>query len=378
MKRYGIMYISPHEEPKVWGKGGIGEYWYGAESPKSSTVSIASQEVPLRDILERDPKELIGEKAVAQFGAALPLVKILTPSKRLSVQFHDRKDELWVVTSVEEGTFGEGGELILGFSSEALEKYGREVKDRYKQALYRFGEKLDELITVLERHMEKSRIEELGDAYVAACQIPGRSADLDARRTEFELVRKELNGFYDIRRVRPGDVVPVPNKTLHALGAGIEVVEPQIPGDTQSTEDGATYPVRYAFPGFERQTVAKVLDVERVGELRAEKAPFCSVKVLRDQSGIKVERLPGGFEEKGLAVERISIQKGHTLRYSEARSAHMIAGLSGKGALISDAQSFDIPLAQAGGKIMLVPGCAGAYELTAHEDLCLVDTFIPV
>ncbi len=62
----------------------------------------------------------------------------------------------------------------------------------------------------------------------------------------------------------------MPSGTLHAMGPGVYVIEPQISGPTQSLEDGTTYPVRYYFPGYQREGALKSLDIDRVGEMKPE------------------------------------------------------------------------------------------------------------
>jgi len=102
------LYIHPYRQLKVWGVKGIGEYWYGAEAgEKSSTVHVGEDAVRLADIVRAIPEKVLGKKVIERFGKTLPLVKILTPEARLSVQFHDTKNELWIVTGIDKSIAGE-------------------------------------------------------------------------------------------------------------------------------------------------------------------------------------------------------------------------------------------------------------------------------
>ncbi|MCK4423877.1 MAG: hypothetical protein KAV18_07400, partial [Candidatus Omnitrophica bacterium] len=122
------VYLSPYHDPRVWGVGGIGEYWYGAEvGQKSSMAIIEKDSAPLVDIFNKITEDILGKKAAPKLDNILPLVKILTPKSRLSVQFHDTKNELWIITGIDK-TLAQGrAELIIGFSPTVIEKYKDKV-----------------------------------------------------------------------------------------------------------------------------------------------------------------------------------------------------------------------------------------------------------
>jgi len=126
-----------------------------------------------------------------------------------------------------------------------------------------------------------------------------------------------MEWFYNYRVVKIGDVIPIPSGTLHALGPGIEVVEPQIPGPTQSLEDGETYPVRYCFPGYKRPGVEKMLDIDRAAEMSPGFIEEALPEIIKNEKGCVVERLPGKFEDKGLEVHRIIMEPGAVLEITD-------------------------------------------------------------
>ena len=370
------LYISPYKEPKVWGREGIGEYWYGAEGEgKSSVARMGENTASFKDLVEAAPEEIIGLEAVRKFGKLVPLVKILTPNGRLSVQFHDKKNELWIVTGInEEITKGEAT-LELGFSPEAVGEYNSEVTEEYAKALNEYGKALNELISTLEASDEgQSALETTKNAEKAAEMVPSVKDKLDF----FKEAEGAVEKFYGHLKVQVGDVIPVPSGTLHALGPGIEIIEPQIPGATQSLEDGATYPVRYAFPDYPVQSAKKMLDIDRTGEMHPEVCEKTLPEVIKESGGVKIERLPGNFEDKGLEVHRITLEKGAKLNVSEIKSLHNFVKVYGKANIDIGGTSFDVPQASAGGEMLIVPASAKRYGIVATEDTQIIDTFIPV
>jgi mannose-6-phosphate isomerase class I len=259
------LYLQPYKEPKVWGVGGIGEYWYGGEKePKSSIARVGKDTAPMADVIKEAANEVLGKDVVEKFGEKIPLVK-----GRLSVQFHDAKNELWIVTGIDNSVAGREAWIILGFNSAAVEKHGEKIKERYKEALENYAAKLNALIDVLENKGYRDLLKNTENVVAAAEGMRQEESHVARALDELNSAEYELKRFYNYRSVNIGDVIPVPARTLHALGPGVEVVEPQIPGPTQSMEDGATYPVRYYFPGYEREGSKKELDVARADEINA-------------------------------------------------------------------------------------------------------------
>lgn len=373
------IYLSPYKEPKVWGIKGIGEYWYGAEKGKTSSIAIVGKDtIPMADIMDAVPSAVIGEEVAKAFGRFLPLVKILTPRGRLSVQFHDSKNELWVVTGIKRAIAGASPGLIIGFNPEAVKKYGKKVKEKYREALESYGDALNVLIDELEKKGHKKLLMKKGDVVLAARAVEKKNNDV---RDILSCVLRKYKGveyFYNYIKVRIGDVIPVPQGTLHALGSGIEVVEPQIPGPTQSLEDGATYPVRYYFPGYQREGSKKQLDLGRVGEMDPGIWKKGKTDILKRDKGVKIERLPGGFEDKGMEVHRITMSKGTLLEYPRIKSYHTLVSIKGEAKAVINNISYSIPHAVAGGKMLLVPASSVNYVICAVRDTEIIDTFTPV
>jgi mannose-6-phosphate isomerase class I len=373
------IYLKPYAEPKVWGVGGIGEYWYGAESgDKSSIAVIDGAGVPMAKIVESIPEEVLGKDVVASFGKSLPLVKILTPKGRLSVQFHDAKNELWVVTGIDEAMISGTPKIIIGFNEKMIQEYGDQVKDKYKVSLETYGHALNVLIAELEQNGQVSVLNETCDVIAAAKKLKEGNVIVSGLLKTLLEAEKALDEFYNYVEVQIGDVIPVPQGTLHALGAGIEVVEPQIAGPTQSLEDGSTYPVRYYFPGYPAEGAGKQLDLDRINETNTTVWETEEPVMVASSDGAKIERLPGGFEDKGMEVDRITMNVDAELEYNTVKSYHILTVIHGSASVVIGGKKHDIPRAVPGGEMLLIPASVGDFKIQVRENTLIIDTFTPI
>ncbi len=187
-----------------------------------------------------------------------------------------------------------------------------------------------------------------------------------------------MEWFYNYRVVKIGDVIPIPSGTLHALGPGIEVVEPQIPGPTQSLEDGETYPVRYCFPGYERPGVEKMLDIDRAAEMSPGFTEETLPEIIKNENGCVVERLPGKFEDKGLEVHRIIMAPGAVLEITDILSFHTIVSVEGEAKIVTKDSEYPVPKAGPNGEMLIIPASSGPYGIIAEDSAQIIDTFTPV
>ncbi len=374
-------YVKPYKQPTLWGKDGIGEYSYGPlDDTKSSTVTLENDTFSLHDIVHHNPKEFLGDKVVSRFGKQLPLIKILTPKGRLSVQFHDSKNELWIVTGTDKMVAEENPWIIAGFSHESLKSYGNDVTARYKQALLIYGDALNSLIDLLIQSGYEYLLNNKNDVVPAAMEAvrnrPG-SSELAVMLGKLNKARERVDTFYNREYVEVGDVIPIPRKLLHALGPGVQVIEPQIPGPTQSLEDGSTYPIRYAFPGYPRKGTGRLLDIDRVGEIYSRVFEKTLPVTLKKTGHFAVERMPGGFEDEGLAVHRIRLEKETALKQT-ITSFHCLVVTHGKAHLIMAEEKYEIPEALPGGQMLFVPAYVKDYTIVADETSQIIDTFTPI
>jgi len=379
IKNGSPLYIKPYLEKKVWGASGIGEYWYGAESGEKSSMGVIEESsMPMDRLLNGSSNELLGRQVVERFGKFLPLVKILTPKARLSVQFHDKKNELWVVTDIDREAAGPNPCLIAGFSPSMIDKFGDNIKEEYKKALNDYGKLLNELIVYLEESGFKKELMETGNVIEAAMVLKEKDAVIGDKLGSLLKAEKALDSFYNHVSVDIGDVIPVPQGTLHALGRGINIVEPQIPGPTQSLEDGATYPVRYYFPDHPCKSGKKKLDLDRIGEISTKKWDKGRIDVIEGHGKLSVERLPGGFEEKGMQVNRIMIPAAGRYTSGNLKSYHTLVVIKGKADLVVMEKRYSIPKAGPGSLMLLVPASSGVFSISAGADSQVLDTFTPV
>ncbi|HTY45746.1 MAG TPA: hypothetical protein VMD52_07155 [Patescibacteria group bacterium] len=373
------LYIKPYKEKKVWGVGGIGEYWYGAEAGEKSSLGVIREGlIPMDQLLADAGVDLLGESVIEKFGTFLPLVKILTPKGRLSVQFHDKKNELWVVTGIHKETAGSHPSLICGFSPSLIDAYGERIKEEYEKALRNYGKLLNELIAYLEKSGFEKELEEAGNVVEAAEGLKRKDEAVSGKLKVFLKAQQALDGFYHHVPVDIGDVIPVPQGTLHALGPGITIVEPQIPGPTQSLEDGATYPVRYFFPDYPVASGKKKLDLDRIGEICTKKWTPGDSQLVDTRGGVSVERLPGGFEAKGMQVNRITIPANEKYLNENVKSCHMLVIIKGRAHLVIAGKKFPIPEAKAGSEMLLVPASSGSFSVLSDTQAQLLDIFTPV
>ncbi|MDR4499027.1 MAG: hypothetical protein MRK02_14090 [Candidatus Scalindua sp.] len=374
-------YIKPYKEPKIWGVGGIGEYWYGAEDTNKSSMTVFGNDTcPLREIVSYNPESFLGEKVVARFGKQLPLVKILTPKSRLSVQFHDSKNELWIITEIDRSVAGERPWIIIGFSQESANLYGKNVIKHYKKSLLAYGEALNNLINFMINCGNRDLLDTKKDVMSAAIEaVQSRPGSKETAKTlkKLKVARKNLDMFYNMHSVEIGDVVPIPCRTLHALGPGIQVIEPQISGSTQSLEDGATYPVRYAFPAYPRKETERILDIDRAGEMNPNVMRKVFPELIQKTDQVVIERLPGGFEDRGLEVLRLRLEKGAELQQT-LTSFHYLAVTHGLASVVINDEKYEIPRALPGGNMLLVPALIGSYTIVAIENTQIIDTYTPV
>ena len=69
------------------------EYWIGIHPKAPSEVIINDEYVPLPELIEKFPIEILGKRICDKFNSSLPyLLKILSINQALSIQAHPDKD----------------------------------------------------------------------------------------------------------------------------------------------------------------------------------------------------------------------------------------------------------------------------------------------
>jgi mannose-6-phosphate isomerase len=78
---------SPAPEPQA-------ELWMGTHSQGPSMVIADGGRIPLQQLIEQQPHDILGPDIVLRFGKALPyLFKVLAAARPLSIQAHPSKDQ---------------------------------------------------------------------------------------------------------------------------------------------------------------------------------------------------------------------------------------------------------------------------------------------
>jgi len=374
-----ILYISPYAKLKPWGvKRGtrtIGEYWFGAQPGKESSEVIRYAQgkivkVPLDRIVANVANEVLGEAAVKMFGEKMPLNKILTADKPLSLQVHPDKDESWLFLSE--------GEIILGFKDSALRKYGTE--ENLKRA---YQAKVDELEDARNAMLNALLYEGYSEENIRA-----ESLDMvDEITTEFadkygqyarayERIYRELDEeFHNHIMTKRGDIYSLPRGTMHALIKGV-VVEPQVPGVTYGIAD--IQPIKRDMN--EREKAVPTVNPAFKGET--------GLEIVSETRGVKVERWPGGFEEKGLEVHTVTFDREASYRVDRPGSFDVLLVVQGhaeiqyldengnirRAVIPNVAQREDLESVS----IPLVTGKIKSFEIIADRDTVVIDTFTPI
>jgi mannose-6-phosphate isomerase len=69
----------------------LAEWWLGAHDKAPSTVVVETGEVPLNDVIARQPQALLGDAVARRFGRLPYLFKVLDVERMLSIQVHPDK-----------------------------------------------------------------------------------------------------------------------------------------------------------------------------------------------------------------------------------------------------------------------------------------------
>jgi hypothetical protein len=200
--------LQTHREPKPWGA----EIWYtGIEKRGVCHVENRS------GLCISLPVFLAMQAGSCEHIATPPLLKILDPFPERSrgslyIEVHEKKWETYIVTGVDPVLYPDGeGELLFGFSQEKLSAFGG------NHALFKTSLLADvRAYEVLRRALDGEHGEQ------SPALLSGTAAQADA-------AWRKLQSYFNMRKVRVGDVLQVPPFTPHSLQAGVRVVEFQNP-----------------------------------------------------------------------------------------------------------------------------------------------------
>ncbi|MCP8898540.1 hypothetical protein [Gilvimarinus xylanilyticus] len=220
--------LLPVTIPKPWGR----EIWFtGMEARGVARVGDESRSIPLPWLLALAPQ---------RFSAGAPeqltLLKILDPLPDevygdLYFEMHEHKQEVYVVTHVDERAWPEGqGGIRYGFNQAQRSQYGND--DAFKQAYLKAVQDYERV----RRHIDE-RLDQLKRAAGVAISDPVPPESLNAwmeqlpadlQHQELQL-RRAMESFIQVMPLSVGDVVQVPCHTPHSLLHGVRTVEFQTP-----------------------------------------------------------------------------------------------------------------------------------------------------
>jgi hypothetical protein len=241
---------------KPWGA----EHWYtGVEARGVSAVTDGRHTTPLPWVLALDPDHFQG-------CAPLLLGKLLEPSHEpvrgdLYFELHERKEEVYVVTAVDERVWPDGvGAIRFGMNAACRAAYADD--DRFRA---------DYLCAVQRYEAARRRI----DAGDPDCSLPRQERDQ----------RAAMDAFTALRDLRRGDVVHVPPGFPHALQHGVRAIELQTPdferrilSFAQATPTQAHWDTATAVQGMtlDARPLARIEDVPAPTGVRVERIARCA------------------------------------------------------------------------------------------------------
>jgi hypothetical protein len=225
--------LDPVYIPKPWGQ----EIWYtGVEARGQARVSGKGGSLPLPWVMEF-MQDRLGIAPLAQ----LILLKVLDPLAEegygdLYFELHEQKQEIYVVTHVDEHAWPDGrGAIQLGFNQAVLRQYA--THDAFKAAYSAAVGSYEQTRRVIDGLLDKKK-QQLGLALnepVAAQQLMLWINELSQVDEYKELIlreqklKRDMNSFIAQYSLGVGDVVTVPRLVPHALQHGVRVVEFQTP-----------------------------------------------------------------------------------------------------------------------------------------------------
>ncbi len=216
----------PHHEPKPWGK----EIWFtGIEERGVAEVGYGQASIPLPWLLATVPSWFNHCRAPI-------LLKILAPRPEpvwgdLYLELHRKKQEVYVITAVDERAWPQGkGQIRLGVPQDLVSD-----NDKKQEFIQSFSEAISEYRACrLEIDSALDACRQRDGLALNAPVEPERQqqwlAELPQSLLEQERkLREALFAHTQLHDLQPGDVVTVPTLTPHSLQHGVRAVEFQTP-----------------------------------------------------------------------------------------------------------------------------------------------------
>lgn len=243
--------------PEEWIASAVQALPVEGEPEKAGVSIIEGTDIHLDDLIKEYKQEILGDKKEVGI-----LVKYLDSAIRLPVQAHPDKtfsrkhfasnhgkEESWIILDKREG-----GCIYFGFKDGV-------TREQFSQAIE-------------ESKTDKDAMERL-------------------------LVKRE---------VEPGDVILVPAKTVHAIGAGCLILEIQEPTDFTIQPEywcgDTALSLNDMYIGLDKETALDCFDFEPVSDVKT--MPLC----IKDTGTIKFEELISKKHSENFCVNRITLENG--------------------------------------------------------------------
>ena len=216
--------LQPAQVPKPWGS----EHWYtGIEARGVAGVGPAPPGMPLPWLLAGLPGHAGGMREPL-------LLKHLQPHAEpvfgdLYFEYHARKEELYLVTSVDPKAWPDGGRIRMGFRQEHFATVGESgLRAAFAAAGRAYADVRRRLDALLDQRRTMAGVPL--DAPLAPEVLATWTAKLPpALRAEEAQRREALESFIAEHPVVAGDVIRIPPGVPHGLRHGIRVLEVQTP-----------------------------------------------------------------------------------------------------------------------------------------------------
>ena len=261
----------------------------------------------LRDVIESDPFNWLGEKHIAQFGTSTEiLVKLLDPDQRLPVHYHPN----------------------IGFAKENL-------------------------------HINHGKTEAwiILDAPVGAKVGIGFRETMNKADVGAMVAKHDSEGLLNslvFKEVKAGDAIFVPAGVVHAIESGIFVLELQEPTDLSILLEWDGFAVDGDKDGHLNLGFDKALEALRLTPLSMEEEREIITKF--DIGGKRSGEIFNSIANRFFRADYLT--QGHTKVES---GFGIFLALSGKGSMIFDN---DQPLEIKRGDAVVIPNCAGGFTLS--------------
>jgi len=286
--------LDPLIIPKPWGR----EIWYtGVEARGVCCLVQGASKTPIPWLQAVVPGEDLG---IA--GQALVLLKVLDPSPEpvlgdLYFELHEQKQEVYVVTHIDEACWPDGvGYIRMGFDAAKLESYDGDAA-AFRRAFLR---------AVQDYEAVRRKIDSAPRDEQVCAQLEKEESTL----------REYMDSFSQLLPLGVGDVVKVPLLSPHSLQHGVRTVEFQTPVYERKILSFA-----------QRVLTQDHWDTEEAVDLmRLETPPTDDFTCLESGSGLLVERI---VDFSDFEVSRVRLSDGASTSVSEQNRYTLIMVIEG-------------------------------------------------